>query len=124
LVGSALLPRGVFLVDWQVPKRNNKTKLLDATVNDGMHVHGVVAVNPLARVEEPLDEHVVYNRRAYYVGKIRSIDVEPITINESYTTEYGLKALKRPQVSTNDVLILPKAASELPSRSEAVDYPH
>ncbi len=51
-------------------------------------------------------------------GKLRRIDVRPITKPEGDVVGYALKQVARNPTSVDDVLILPKAASELIPRSE------
>ena len=51
-------------------------------------------------------------------GKLHHIDVRPITMTENEVVEYALKQVARNPMSVDDVLILPKAASELIPKSE------
>ena len=51
-------------------------------------------------------------------GKLRHIDVRPITEPEGDVVGYAIKHVARNPTSVDDVLILPKAASELIPRSE------
>ncbi len=106
-------PKGVFIPDLPVVKRI-KTPLKDAISNNGLHMHGIVLANRWCRLTDPLDIHFSEKRRTYVAGKIRSIDVAPITKRPEYTTEYAGKGLKRPCFNPDHVLILPRALSELP----------
>jgi len=66
------------------------------TINDGLHWHGLVLVNPLApKLPGKLDVHINENLRKYLVRSIRTIGVEPITHDPEYVTGYGMKGLKR-----------------------------
>ena len=110
---AALLPKGVFVPDLPVVKRT-KTPLKDVVTNDGLYMHGIIVANRWCRLIDPLDCHFREKRRTYAAGKIRSIDVVPITERPQYTTEYAGKGLKRPCFNTDHVLILPRTLSELP----------
>jgi hypothetical protein len=109
------LPRVILAPDLPVPK-HSKVQLRDVTINNGLHWHGLVMVNPLApKLPGNLDVHINENRSKYLVGSIRTIGVEPITHEPEYVTGYGMKGLKRSSFSTDDVLIFPRTVSELPT---------
>ena len=44
---SGFLPKAVLAPDFPVPK-NSKQKLRDVTINNGLHWHGLILVNPFA----------------------------------------------------------------------------
>jgi hypothetical protein len=112
---SPFLPKAVLFPDLPVPK-HSKVQLRDVTMNNGIHWHGLVLVNPLApKFPGNLDIHINENLGKYLVGSIRTIDVKPITHDPEYVTGYGMKGLKRSSFSEDDVLILPRSVSELPS---------
>jgi hypothetical protein len=109
-----LLPRGLFVPDLPVYK-NDKRSTPDATVNDGLHFHGILAVSPLTRLKCPLDEHFA-DRNATYVGAteaVRTIHVRPITYNSGFVVDYALKAVKNGRFTYDDIIILPRALSEV-----------
>jgi hypothetical protein len=110
------LPKAVLAPDLPVPK-NSKQNLRDVTMNNGIHWHGLVLVNPLApKLHGPLDVHINENLGKYLVGSIRTIGVGPITHDPEYVTEYGMKGLKRSSFSEDDILIFPRVVSELPTQ--------
>jgi hypothetical protein len=112
---SPFLPQAVLAPDSPVPKRI-KQRLRDVAINNGLHWHGLVMVNPLApKLPGNLDVHINENRIRYLVGSIRKIGVEPITHDPVYVTGYGMKGLKRITLSYDDVLIFPRTVSELPT---------
>jgi hypothetical protein len=85
------------------------------TINNGLHWHGLMLVNPLApKLQARLDLHIKANLRKYLPGNIRSIDVQPITHEPEYLTGYGLKSLKN-RFSTDEIVIFPRTLSELPT---------
>jgi hypothetical protein len=111
---SEFLPKIVLAPDLPVPKRSRQ-RLRDVTINDGIHWHGLMVVNPLApKMRGPLDAHINGNRHKYLVGSIREIDVIPITHTPEYLTGYGLKSLKS-RFSPDEIVIFPRAVSELPA---------
>jgi hypothetical protein len=90
--------------------------LRDLIIKNGLHWHGLAMVNPLApKLFEMLDFHINQNRSKYMVGSIRKIGSEPITHDPVYATGYGMKGLKRRSFFEDDVLLFPRAVSELPS---------
>jgi hypothetical protein len=112
---APILPKGIFVPDLPVSKKS-KQDLLDVVINDGLHVHGIVVANRLGRISEPLDVHFGEKLDQYLTGNLRHIDVQPITHMARYVTSYGMKGLKRPAFSLDNVLILPKTLGELPDR--------
>jgi hypothetical protein len=111
---SEFLPKIVLAPDLPVPK-HSKVNLRDVTINDGLHWHGLVLVNPLApKLQTSLDDHIKTNLRKYLVGRIRTIHVKPITVTPENVTEYGLKSLKN-RFSTDEIVIFPRTMSELPA---------
>ena len=111
---TEFLPKIVLAPDLPVPK-HSKQNLRDVTINDGLHWHGLVLVNPFApKLQTSLDHHIKANLRKYLVGSIREIDVIPITHTPEYITGYGLKSLKS-RFSTDEIVIFPRTVSELPA---------
>jgi hypothetical protein len=107
-----LLPKGVFFPD--VPGyRKTSEKLSDVSVNDGVHMHGIVFAIETPRFKQSLDQHFRENEQLYVNGNIHRIHVEPITDREKFVADYAGKAIKRKRFSNDDILILPKALSEL-----------
>jgi hypothetical protein len=112
---SPFLPKVVLAPDLPVPK-HSKVQLRDVAINNGLHWHGLILVNPLApKLPGNLDVHIKKHWKKYLVGSIRTIDVKPITHAPEYVTEYGMKGLKRSSFSEDDILIFPRSVSELPS---------
>jgi hypothetical protein len=107
-----LLPQGVFFPD--VPAyRQSRKELSDVSVNDGIHMHGIVFATATPRFKQPLDQHFLENEQLYVKGNIHRIHVEPITHKEKYVVDYAGKTIKRKRFSNDDLLILPKSLSEV-----------
>jgi hypothetical protein len=113
---SPFLPKIILAPDLPVPKRI-KQRLREVTINNGLHWHGLVMVNPLApKLPGNLDVHINEDLQNYLVGSIRTIGVEPITYDPVYVTGYGMKGLKRRSFSEDEILIFPRTVSELPTK--------
>ena len=74
---------------------------------------GIVVANRWARIQEKLDVYFEENLGTYVTSKLHHIDVQHITHRARYVAEYALKSLKRPTFSEDDILVLPRALSEL-----------
>ncbi len=116
-----LLPKGVFFPDGPAYKRK-KQPLSDVSVNDGLHMHGVVVATRESRLKEGLDEHFREHRAMYETSKMYRIHVQLIDQRVVNTTDYAGKALKKPRFSTDDVLILPRSIDELSQQNCLIDH--
>jgi hypothetical protein len=106
------LPRGVFFPD--VPCCNRKKQALrDVTINDGIHVHGIMLVPTRSRLKVPFLQHLRDKSKIYARGNIARIHAKPIWDHHQFVADYAGKAVKRGRVSYDDVLILPKAGKEM-----------
>jgi len=105
---AGYLPIGLFLPDLPVPKakQESKSTIADVSINDGLHLHGVMLANRWGRVQVPLDEYFAENGGKYLTAKIRTIDVQRITHDQDYVVGYVLKGLVKRTVSADDVLVL------------------
>jgi hypothetical protein len=120
-VWAPLLPKGIFIPDLPVPKRS-KQDLRDVSTNDGLHMDGVVVANRWTRIPETLDVHFEEKMKKYLTSKLQHIDVRRITHRAEYVTEYALKSLKRWTSSEDDVLVLPRALSELAGSTSSASF--
>src|SRR5262249_19289829 len=93
--------------------KRQKQLLRNVTVNDGLHMHGVLAIPRISRLKTRLNEHVRERWNMYQTQKMYCIHVEPIDSRIIYTTDYAGKAFKTPRFDQDDVLILPKTTGEL-----------
>jgi hypothetical protein len=104
--------------DWPVPKQD-KDNYRDVAVNDGLHYHMIALTPPDTRLMGTLGEYITENQRLY-TGPHRylfQIHAEPITDGADYVTGYALKSVKRGRAGLDQVLILPGAQAEQPSRT-------
>jgi hypothetical protein len=101
-----------------IPK-HFKQRLRDATINNGIHWHGLALVNLLtSKLDIPLHLHIKANRDKYLVGSIQEIDVRPVTHRPRHVTSYGMKGLERNPFCSDDVLLFPRSISELPTNEQ------
>ena len=114
------LPVLIAAPDRPVPKRRGKLSIQDVTINDGLHHHAVLLVPVNTRLDHGVDVEVAENEAVYLGrrGKLRHIDVRPIAEPEGDVVGYALKQVARNPASIDDILVLPKAASELIPRAE------
>ena len=113
--GLKKVPRVFAFVDWPVFKRERPT-LKDVTINDGLHVHAVVLVPWRSRLQTGLKNHVE-ERQALYLGhhgRLRRVHVARIEAGtEAQVVDYTMKTWRGRRMGMDDVLVLPRAASEL-----------
>src|SRR6202011_2628072 len=91
--------------------------LLDVTINDGLHFHGVVLVHTESRLKIGLDIHMQEHQERYVRegGALRRIYIQPIDDSTAKTVVgYGFKALEWRIPDTDRIFIRPRAVSELP----------
>jgi hypothetical protein len=102
-----------------VPKRRGKPSVRDVAVNNGLHHHAILLVLASTRLDHGVDVEAAGNKEAYLGrhGKLRDIDVRPITETEGDVVGCALKQVARNPASVDDILVLSKAASELSRRS-------
>lgn len=105
---AGYLPIGIFVPDFPVPKYREglKSTIADVSINDGMHVHGIVIGNKWGRMRIGLHEHFKNEMGQYLTDKLRHVDVQPITYNSVYVVEYALKSLVKRTASPDEVLVL------------------
>jgi hypothetical protein len=115
-----LLPKGVFFPDGPAYKKT-KQRLRDVTVNDGLHMHGIVVATRARRLKEGLDRHFREQRTLYQTQKMYRIHVEPIDHSAVYVTGYAGKALKTPRCLNDDILVLPRSVDEISRQNGLID---
>jgi hypothetical protein len=98
--------------DWPVPKHDRQDKQ-DILPNDGQHVHGVQLMPPVSRLKERLDDHIHDEQPRYVREPLFRIDAKRVTHDPDYVTKYALKALTRQRINPDQLIVLPRALSEL-----------
>ncbi len=107
-------PRMICAPDYPVFKYE-KIGLRAATVNDGLHLHSILAVPLRSRLKEDVASHVGRKPHLYLKPPLREIDFQPIENNMKGVTDYAMKTIKRGICRWEDVFFLPKSSSELSS---------
>lgn len=110
------LPRLFAAPDRPVPKRD-KLSLDDVRINEGLHYHALVLIPRKSRLRTGLKKHVATNEALYHGkhGKLRHIHVARVKAGDEATvSDYAMKRWKRDLSVGDDLLILPRAVSELP----------
>jgi predicted nucleic acid-binding protein len=95
--------------------KHEKKSIQDVSINNGLHYGGIALTPPVSRFRSTLDAHFDQDQDKYVNDKLARIDVKPITRNAAYVMDYAAKSFKRGRVSDEDIIILPKTISELPS---------
>jgi len=105
---AGYLPIGFFVPDLPVPKNrvDQKSTIEDVSINNGLHMGGIVLANRWARIRCSLVKHFKEERDRYAIGKIRSVEIEQITKGLETTTRYTFKSLTRYSFTPDDVLVL------------------
>jgi hypothetical protein len=108
------LPRIFAVPDRPVPK-HQKHPLRDVIINDGLHFHAVVLIPRKSRLRTGLKRHVADNMGLYLGshGKLRRIHLNRIKQGSEKVVDYLLKYYKRNPSLGGELLVLPRAESEL-----------
>jgi hypothetical protein len=106
-----LRPRMLTVPDYPVFKYV-KIGVRDATVNDGLHMHSILAMPLKSRLKEDVISHIERKTRLYVKKPIREINFAPIENNTYAVTNYVMKAVRRGRCRWEDVVFLPKSPSE------------
>jgi hypothetical protein len=101
--------------DYPVPK-HRKQKVSDVTINDGLHMHGLLVVPWECRLKEDVISHLQRHDGLYRKAPLRRIDIQPIENNLAFVVDYVFKSVKKGRVSYDDVILLPKSSSEMKGR--------
>jgi hypothetical protein len=105
---KGLLPIGLFSPDFPVPKSGlgEGGTIEDVSINDGLHMHGIILANRWGRIPIGLHEHFREKVDQYRTPKIRRIHIEPIRYSPAEVVGYALKALVKRTVSIDDIGVL------------------
>ena len=113
--GAKLIPRMIVFPDLPVYKHKKKF-IGDVSVNDGLHYGGIALTPPVSRFQSSLDGQFAQDELNCISEKLARTHVTPITTNSGFVVDYAAKSLKRGLISEGDIIILPRALSELPSQ--------
>ena len=111
--------RPVWVLVADVPGLGSRRQpVRDLLPNDGLHLQGVVAMPPGSRLRDPLDRHLaqVGDRYCPRGGPLLALHATSITSSVAYVNSYNFKSLRRGRAELDDVLVLPRPASNLEDR--------
>jgi hypothetical protein len=112
-------PFWIYSPDWPVPKgferQFDRDHLFNIAQNDGLHGHAFVLEPPNSRMKKGLlahiedsQKHVHGHQHAFFHVHVREVVDRP-----EYVLAYATKSLARKRIEAGELLILPKAQSEL-----------
>lgn len=110
------MPLWIVAPDFPVPK-TNKQQLRDVSINDGRHLHAAVLIPPHSRLELPFNLYLTQNADRY-AGSGRwlaRIDIRGVYDTPAVAFGYAFKALERGTAGSDDMMVLPRSHSEMPS---------
>lgn len=102
--------------DLPYPKTKQKTsRLQNSNFNDGLHVHGILLVPRKSRLKIGTKKHFRLNRNMYVTKehKVERIQLRKVTTDAKRPTTYALKSFRRGWLSSEQLIVLPRALSEL-----------
>jgi hypothetical protein len=97
-------------------KKSDRKCRVHASVNDGLHAHGIMVAPWNSRLREPVNEYFDRKKRIYVKNRLLRIDVRPVESNEYFVVDYGQKALKTRKADFDDIGIWPRAHNESPGK--------
>lgn len=112
------LPLWIGCTDWPIMKEG-RDSLIDISINDGQHGHMLALESPMSRLVKrgiSLSDHIMYDAQEIYVQSepyLHRIHCKAVVETPDRVTDYVLKALKTLRTSVDDILVLPRARSEL-----------
>jgi len=116
-VPIAELPLWLAFPDWPVYKVF-KDYFANIAINDGLHMHAVALTPWFTRLGQDLEGHFLSVQKPYFTADtpLMRIHAGTITRSPEKVVDYVLKSLKTHRSLSDDVLILPRVRSEMPSR--------
>jgi len=110
------LPQFVGCPDLPVAKSDARRLSSETNVNDGWHFNGVLLLPPSdkCRLKRPLLEHIDEHAEAYIRPDCPLSRIHITTITRGYLADYVFKHFLRGSFGCDDILILPRATSEMP----------
>jgi hypothetical protein len=118
------LPILIGVPDLPVAKHTKKLSVRDVTINDGLHVHAIVAMPQTLRHPGGCQlKKLIREKQHHFIGaftSISDIDVRRITDHPKYVADYALKNGKRNPAIMDEILILPKSPPDVRGYMSAI----
>jgi hypothetical protein len=101
--------------DLPVPKNGIKASVRELTINGGLHFHGVLVLPPedRCRLGRHLIAHLHKCESVYCPPDLPLLRIDARPSSTPMLADYVLKQIKRGNVAYDDILILPRARSEI-----------
>jgi hypothetical protein len=116
------LPILIGAPDLPVMKYSKKLSVKDVTINDGFHLHVIIAMPSTMRHYLGCKlKNLVRDHRHRFIGpftSISDIDVRRIKDRPDYVADYVLKHAKRNPAIMDEILILPKSPKDVSPRDD------
>jgi hypothetical protein len=93
--------------------KHKKQQLSDVTINDGVHMHGILVVPWHSRLKERVETHFKTHSKIYVQNNLLRLNIQPIQSNPENVVDYAMKALKTGTFGCDDIIIFPKADGEI-----------
>jgi hypothetical protein len=93
--------------------KHKKQRLKDVTINNGRHIHGILAVPWNSRLKTDVVSHFHQFRRLYVKDRLLRLDVRAIESKLPGVVDYAFKSMKGKEFGYDDVVIFPKSEAEL-----------
>jgi hypothetical protein len=83
--------------------KENKQKLSDSVINNGLHLHGILCVPWNSHLKGNVADHFDTNNALYVKNRLLRIDVKPIYSAD--VVDYVLKSLKNGNATLDDIRV-------------------
>jgi hypothetical protein len=83
--------------------KQNKQKLSDLVINNGLHLHGILCVPWNSRLKVDAADHFHANSALYVKNRLLRIDIEPVYSAD--VVDYAFKALKNGNATPDDIQV-------------------
>jgi hypothetical protein len=111
------MPVLIAVPDSPVAKRR-KQSLNDVTINNGLHMHGILVVPWQSRLRRDVVSQFQKDEKIYVKNRLLRLDVRPIQSNLGGVVDYAFKSIKTRKFDHDDILVLPKSIAELHEPSQ------
>jgi hypothetical protein len=116
------LPILIAVPDLPVMKHTKKLSARDARINDGLHLHAIIAMPRTLRHNDGFKlKKLIREKQHRFIGRFTSIsdiDVERIKSRPTYVAGYAMKNATRNPAIIDEILILPKSPQDVSSRGD------
>ena len=118
------LPRLIAVPYLPEVEHSKKLSARDVKINDGLHVHAIIAMpKPLRHELRSNLKKLIEDNQRCFIGRfttVSHIDVERIKDSPQHVTDYVFKTAKRNPAIMDEVLILPKSDEDVDTHTQAI----